>query len=103
MQSRPAPAIRPPEFAGGAIKSILFAVHDDSELDSHLQAALSLASMLAHVQLLHVVPVQAYPRRTFMAGSSSAAKLSSVEEEAGKIRERLEQHLKFEDVSWNTS
>jgi nucleotide-binding universal stress UspA family protein len=103
MEARPVPAMRPPEPAGGPIRSILFAVHDDSELDSRFQAALSLArACSAHLQLLHVVPVQAYASTDVYGGVFvSGAIVQALEEEAEKIRERLEQHLRVEDVSWN--
>ena len=43
------------------VKSILFLVHDDRELEHRLQAALSIArACAAHLQLLHVVPIEAY-------------------------------------------
>ena len=91
------------ESAAAPIKSILFAVHDDDGLENRLQAALSLArACSAHLQLLHVVPVQAYTAvDTYGAAFVSGEIVEALEEEADKIRTRLEEHLRKEDVSWN--
>jgi nucleotide-binding universal stress UspA family protein len=103
MEQRPAPAMRPTESAGGAVKSILFAVHDDAGLDARFQAALSLArSCSAHLQLLHVIPVQAYTALDTYGGAFVSGEIvEALENDADKIREQLEQHLRVEDVSWN--
>lgn len=96
------PAIRLGE-SGGAIKAILFAVHDDDGLDDRFQAALSLArACSAHLQLLHVIPVQAYSSVDSYGGSFVSGEIiEALEQEADAIRLRLEQHLRKEDVSWN--
>lgn len=103
MEPRSAAMVRPEEPGGGAIKSILFAVHDDEHLDDRFQAALSLArACSAHLQLLHVVPVQAYTAVDTYGGSFVSGEIvEALEEEADKIRKRLEEHLRKEDVSWN--
>lgn len=103
MEPRPAPAMRPSEPADGAVKSILFAVHDDAGLDDRFQAALSLArACSAHLQLLHVIPVQAYTATDVYGGVFMSGEIvQALEAEATKIRQRLEQHLMLEDVSWN--
>jgi len=96
-------AISPQEPPGGAIKSILFAVHDDGGLEERFQIALSLArACSAHLQLLHVVPVEAYTALDTFGGAFVSGELvEALEEEAEKIRLRLEEHLRREDVSWN--
>ena len=44
-----------------AIKTILFHVHNDDQLQDRLQVALTLCRAFgAHLHLLHVVPLQAY-------------------------------------------
>jgi nucleotide-binding universal stress UspA family protein len=90
------------QTAGNAIKSILFHVHDDEELDNRLQAALSLArACSAHVHLLHVVPVEAYTVTDTFGGAFVSGEIVDVlQDEADKLRARLEGQLKLEDVSW---
>jgi nucleotide-binding universal stress UspA family protein len=91
------------DAAAAPVKSILFAVHDDDGLETRLQAALSLArACAAHLQLLQVIPLEAYTvvdtyGGTFVSGEIVAA----LEEQAAKLRSQLEEHLKKEDVSWS--
>jgi len=89
--------------AASPIKSILFGVHDDDELDSRLQAALSLArSCSAHLHLLQVVPLEAYTVVDTYGGTFvSGAIVEALEEQASKVRRRLEAQLEKEDVSWD--
>jgi nucleotide-binding universal stress UspA family protein len=97
-----------PELASSAsarmaIKSILFAVHDDERLDARLQAALSLArACSAHLQLLHVVPVDSYVVVDTYGGALVSGEIVEVLlDTADKTRIRIEEKLKLEDVSWN--
>jgi len=91
------------ESAAAPIKSILFAVHEDDALDTRLQAALSLArACSAHLQLLQVIPVEAYTVVDTYGGTFVSGEIvETLEEEAAKVRRRLEDHLSREDVSWN--
>ena len=91
------------EADNAAIKSILFAVHDDDNLDNRLQAALSLArACSAHLQLLHVVPIQAYTVVDTYGGTFASGEIvKALEEEAAKLGIRIEGQLSKEDVSWN--
>lgn len=91
------------ESAADPIKAILFAVHDDDGLDDRFQAALSLArACSAHLQLVHVIPVQAYTAVDTYGGAFVSGEIvEALEEEADKIRKRLEERLRKEDVSWN--
>lgn len=86
-----------------AIKSILFAVHDDAGLDARLQAALALArACSAHLQLLHVVPVEAFTvADTYGTTFVSNEIVDALQQQADEVRTRLEEHLASEDVSWN--
>lgn len=86
-----------------AIKSILFAVHDDERLDARLEAALSLArACSAHLQLLHVVPVDSYVVVDTYGGALVSGEIVEVLlDSADKTRIRIEDKLKKEDVSWN--
>lgn len=103
MKPQPAPATRPDGPAGGAIKSILFAVHDDSGLEARFQAALSLArACSAHLQLLHVIPVMTYAAVDTYGGVFISGEIvEAMQEAADGIRLRLEERLRKEDVSWN--
>lgn len=85
------------------IKSILFVVHDDDGLEKRLQAALSLArACSAHVQLLQVVPLEAYTVVDTYGGTFVNGQIvDALEQQAAKVRSRLEDHLSKEDVNWS--
>lgn len=99
------PAIRRGIDAEAAvpIKSILFVVHDDEGLEKRLQAALSLArACSAHVQLLQVIPLEAYSVVDTYGGTLVNGEIvGALEQQAAKVRGRLEDHLRKEDVSWS--
>lgn len=103
MKRRFSPKLKPSGAEGGSIKSILFAVHDDFGLEMRLQAALSLArAYSAHLQLLHVVPVEAFTATDTYGGAFISGEIvQALQEEADKLRLRLEEHLKLEDVTWS--
>ncbi len=86
----------------GTIKSVLFSVHEDDGLDSRLQSALSLArACSAHLQLLQVVPVEAYTVTDVYGGAFVSGEIvEALQDEADKVRLRIEEHLRKEDVSW---
>lgn len=91
------------ERAAEPIKSIVFVVHDDDALELRLQAALSLArACSAHLQLLHVVPVEAYTVVDTYGGAFASGEIVDVlTKEARKLQQKLEKHLEIEDVSWS--
>lgn len=102
MERRPAQttSVRQPD--SGAIKSILFYVHEDDELESRLQSALSLArACSAHLQLLHVVPIEAYTAVDAYGVFVSGTIVETLSEEAEKLRAKIEARLAKEDVSWS--
>jgi hypothetical protein len=86
-----------------AVKSILFIVHEDDGLEARLQAALSLArACSAHLQLLQVIPVEAFTvadsyGSTFVSGEV----MEVLQAQSDKLRTRIGGHLKNEDVSWS--
>ena len=86
VMERPSKLVHQADTA--AIKSILFAIHDDSNLDNWLQATLSLArACSAHLQLLHVVPIQAYTVVDTYGGTFASGEIvEALEEEAAKLR-----------------
>lgn len=97
------PNRQPVSAAHSAIRSILFVVHEDDQLDARFQAALSLArASSAHLHLVHVVPVQAYSVVDAYGGTFASGEIVEVlEQQAEEVRNRLEGHLTIEDVSWS--
>lgn len=91
------------ESAAASIKSILFVVHEDDGLETRLQAALSLArACSAHVQLLQVIPVEAYTVVDTYGGNFVSGEIvQALEQQAAQVRTRIEGHLSKEDVSWS--
>jgi len=102
MESRPEVSLLE-EPQGAAIKSILFAVHDDDGLEKRFQAALSLArACSAHLQLLHIIPIEAYTVVDTYGGTFASGEIvEALEAHAADVRSRLESHLANEDVSWS--
>lgn len=91
------------ESAAAPIKSILFVVHEDDGLETRLQAALSLArACSAHLQLLQVIPLEAYTVVDAYGGNFVSGEIvEALEEQAAKVRSGIEEHLNKEDVSWS--
>lgn len=103
VMDKPELATRPSDPAAGTIKSILFVVHDDEHLEARLQSALSLSrACSAHIQLLHVIPTEAYAVVDTYGGAFVSGEIvDALLEGAEKIRAQLEAQLKREDVSWD--
>jgi nucleotide-binding universal stress UspA family protein len=103
LQERPALVAASATSTRSAIGTILFHIHDDVGLDSRLEAALSLARVAsAHLECLHVTPIQAYTVTDAFGGVfTSGELLRTLEEEATKLRAGLERKLAAEDVSWS--
>ena len=89
--------------AQAGIKSILLHVHDDSHLEHRLQAALSIArACTAHLQLLHVVPIEAYTFVDAYGGMNLSAQLvEALEDQARTVQASVQERLRNEDVSWD--
>lgn len=84
------------------IKTMLFHVQIDRGLSDRVQVALSLARAFgAHLHLLHVTPIEAYTMADSFNTLVSADVIGVLEQEAAKLREKLEQQLANEDVSWD--
>lgn len=85
-----------------AIKTILFHVHNDDQLQDRLQVALTLCRAFgAHLHLLHVVPLQAYTVVDAFGTFVSSQIVEVLENEADKLRGLIEAELANEDVSWD--
>jgi nucleotide-binding universal stress UspA family protein len=88
--------------APDGIKTILFHVHNDEGLENRLQVALSMARAFdAHLQLLHVTPIEVYMVTDAFAVFVSPQILEVLEDESAKLREKLKKQLANEDVSWD--
>lgn len=101
VMERPLPDER--SAAATPIKSILFTIHRDYDLENRLQVALSLARTFeAHLTCLSVTPIQAYSIVDTYGGTFVSTELiRSLEEDAQKLRVEIEEHLAREDVSWD--
>jgi len=85
------------------IKTILFHIHDDDSVMDRLQLVLTLARAWgAHIHCLHVTPIQAFTVIDgFGAAYISQEIVDAFEEQAAKLRQRIEKQLRTEDVSWD--
>lgn len=83
-------------------KHILVHIQNDYSVRSRLQTALSLArTFSAHVEFLHVTPIQAYVAFDGFGGVFVMNKvIDALDEQENALRERIEADLKNEDVSW---
>ena len=102
LLERPAPTAASAASSRSALGTILFNVHNDAGLDSRLEATLSLArAASAHLECLHVTAIQAYTVTDAFGGVFTSGEiLRTLEEEAAKLRTRLEGRLATEDVNW---
>ena len=85
------------------VKTILLHIQNDKSLDSRLETALSLArACQAHVDCLHVTPIEAYVAFDSFGGVFVMNEvISTLMKEEQKLRERVETDLRNEDVAWD--
>jgi nucleotide-binding universal stress UspA family protein len=85
------------------MKSLLLHVQDDPGMEARLQAALAIARATSgHVSCLHVTPISLYIASDGIAGAYMMPNFSkTLDEMEKKMRARIEDHLKNEDVSWD--
>lgn len=85
------------------MKSILLHIQDDNSLDSRLQAALSLTRATSgHLRCMHVTSIEAYVAFDGFDGAFVMQDvLKSIGEYENQLRQRIEEHLRKEDVSWD--
>ena len=78
-------------------------VQDDGTLDQRLEAALSLARPAsAHLSCIHVTSIQAFVAFDSFGGIFvMKGVMEAIDEQAAKLRTRLEAKLTIEDVSWD--
>ena len=101
MEHSSRPIIEPTAVPVG-IKTMLFHVHDDGGLADRVQVALSIARAFgAHLHLLHVTPIEAYTVTDAFATYVNPEIVQVLEDEAAKLKDKLQQQLAKEDVSWD--
>lgn len=85
------------------VKTILLHVQNEKALNQTLETALSLARACeAHLSCLHVTPIQAYVAFDSFGGVFVMSDVfKAIEEEEGRLKERLQAELSKEDVSWD--
>jgi nucleotide-binding universal stress UspA family protein len=83
-------------------KNILVHVQNDETVDARLEAALSLArAYSAHIECLHVTPIQAYVAFDGFGGVFVMNKvIDALDEQEKALRTKIEARLGNEDVSW---
>lgn len=85
------------------VKTILLHVQNDKAFDRTLETALSLARACgAHLDCLHVTPIQAYVAFDSFGGVFVMSDVfKAIEEEESLLKERIQAELSKEDVSWD--
>ena len=102
---RAAAAQQATSIAQAGVKTILLHVQNDKALDQTLETALSLARACeAHLECLHVTPIQAYVAFDSFGGVFVMSDVfKAIEEEEGQLKGRIQAELSKEDVSWDYS
>jgi nucleotide-binding universal stress UspA family protein len=105
LELQRAPAGHDARTLGAAPKSILVHVQNDETVDDRLETALSLArAYSAHVECLHVTPIQAYVAYEGFGGVFVMNKaIDALEKLEKALRDKIEAGLANEDVSWSYS
>jgi nucleotide-binding universal stress UspA family protein len=103
LDERPASNLAEERATMSPIKSILLHVQSDEDVDSRLDTALALArANAAHLSCLHVTPIEAYVAFDSFGGVFVMNDvIKAIDEEQARLRHRLEERLKNEDVSWD--
>lgn len=85
------------------MKTLLLHVQDDPGMEARLQAALSIARATSgHVSCLHITPISLYIASDGITGAYMMPNfLTTLDEMEKRMRARIEEHLKNEDVSWD--
>jgi nucleotide-binding universal stress UspA family protein len=84
-------------------KTILVHVQNDETIDARLESALSLArAYSAHLECLHVTPIQAYVAYDGFGGVFVMDRvMDALDEQEKALRTKIEAKLGKEDVSWD--
>jgi nucleotide-binding universal stress UspA family protein len=91
------------DASDSAPKTILVHVQNDETIDARLESALSLArAYSAHLECLHVTPIQAYVAYDGFGGVFVMDKvMDALDEQEKALRTKFEAKLGNEDVSWD--
>lgn len=82
------------------MKSILLHIDGDAGMQARLQVAMDIARACeGHITCLQSVSYNVFAPGDFY-GSAMAAAIPQIREAADELRQKLEQHLSHEDVSW---
>lgn len=89
--------------AQAGVKTILLHVQNDDSLATRVDSALSLARACgAHLSCVHITPVEAYVAFDSFGGVFIMNDvIRTIDEEAKRIRNELQEELRNEDVSWD--
>lgn len=89
--------------ANSTMKTVLLHVQNDSSLDLRLDSALSVArACQAHLSCLHITPIEAYVAFDSFGGVFVMNDvIKALDEDEAKLRSRLEERLRRDDVSWD--
>lgn len=107
MSAQPALTIERPahssERGNGAIRNILLHIQDDRSLGQRVEIALALARTCgAHLQCVHITPIEAYVAFEGFGGVFIMNDvIKALEEEEARIRAKVEEELRTQDVSWD--
>ena len=95
--------LREPHLLSSTVKTILVHVQTDERVDGRIEAGLALArASSAHLSCIHVTPIQAYVAFDSFGGIFVMDDvIRSIDEQAAKLRSRIEKKLRNEDVSWD--
>ena len=101
LMERPTMATTAPR--GSTLKTILLHIQDDKFLDQRIESGLSLArASSAHLNCLHVTPIEAYVAFDTLGGVFVMGDvMKALDEEEARIRSKVEDKLRKEDVSWD--
>lgn len=85
------------------VRNILLHVQDDRSLGQRFEAALTLARACgAHLQCVHITPIEAYVAFDAFGGVFVMNDvIQALDEEEARIRAKVEEELRLEDVSWD--
>lgn len=86
-----------------AVRSILLHIQNDELRDQRLETALSLArACSAHVECLHVTPIEAYVAfDTFGGVFAMTDVVQALDQEEAELRSTIEEKLRNEDIAWS--
>lgn len=90
-----------PSRAG--VKTILVHIQNDESVNERLETGLSLARACdAHLSCLHITPIEAYVAFDSFGGIFVMNDvIKTLDEEERQLREKIENGLRSEDVSWD--